>query len=230
MWLGTGMPASVMIVRLGQSGAAQGQKPSDGGRNQQSGHGISDAGTAITHNHSPGSICRRRCLWSARIWFGIFMPDLSIRPARPQDAGLILTLLTELAAFEKLTITLTQEEIAFDFFGLSPRIECEIAFEGDTAVGLTTYYWTYATFRAARRLYVEDLFIRPGFRGRGYGKSLLQYLARKGLAAGAARLEWQVLDWNAPAIAFYRGIGAHPHEGWYTYWLEGNAMKTLGET
>jgi GNAT superfamily N-acetyltransferase len=158
------------------------------------------------------------------------MPDLSIRPARPQDAGLILILLTELAAFEKLTITLTQEEIAFDFFGLSPRIECEIAFEGDTAVGLTTYYWTYATFRAARRLYVEDLFIRPDFRGRGYGKSLLQYLARKGLAAGAARLEWQVLDWNAPAIAFYRGIGAHPHEGWYTYWLEGNAMKTLGET
>lgn len=157
------------------------------------------------------------------------MPDFAIRPARPQDAGLILTLLSELAAFEKLTITLTEEEIAFDFFGLSPRIACEIAFEGDTAVGLATYYWTYATFRAARRLYVEDLFIRPAFRGRGHGKALLQYLARKGLAAGAARLEWQVLDWNAPAIAFYRGIGAHPHEGWYTYWLEQDAMTALGE-
>ena len=143
------------------------------------------------------------------------MPDFAIRPALPQDAGLILTLLTELAAFEKLTLTLTEEEIAF---------------EGDVAVGLTTYYWTYATFRAVRRLYIEDLFIRPDFRGRGYGKSLLQYLARKGLAAGAARLEWQVLAWNAPAISFYQGIGAHPHEGWYTYWLEEDAMKNLGET
>ena len=158
------------------------------------------------------------------------MPALAIRPARLPDAGLLLTLLTELAGFEKLPITLTEEEIAFDFFGLSPRIECEIAFEGDEAVGLATYYWTYATFTASRRLYVEDLFVRPAFRGRGYGKSLLQYLARKGLAAGAARLEWQVLDWNAPAIAFYRGIGAHPHEGWYTYWLEGEALKKLGET
>jgi GNAT superfamily N-acetyltransferase len=163
-------------------------------------------------------------------WFGIVMPAFAIRPARPQDAGLILALLSELAGFEKLPITLTEEEIAFDFFGLSPRIECEIAFEGDVAIGLATYYWTYATFRAARRLYIEDLFIRPDFRGRGYGKSLLQYLARKGLAAGAARLEWQVLDWNAPAIAFYQGIGARPHQGWYTYWLEEHAMKALGET
>ena len=158
------------------------------------------------------------------------MPDFTIRPARAADAALILTLLTELAGYEKLPITLTEEEIAFDFFGLSPRIECEMAFQGDIAVGLATYYWTYATFRAARRLYVEDLFVRPEFRGKGYGKAMLQYLARKGLAAGAARLEWQVLDWNAPAINFYQGIGAHPHEGWYTYWLEEDAMKKLGET
>ena len=158
------------------------------------------------------------------------MSALTIRPALVQDTGLILALLTELAGFEKLPITLTEEEIAFDFFGLSPRVECEIAFEGDVAVGLATYYWTYATFRAARRLYVEDLFVRPAFRGRGYGKALLQYLARRGLAAGAARLEWQVLDWNAPAIAFYRGIGAHPHEGWYTYWLEDDALKAMGES
>jgi GNAT superfamily N-acetyltransferase len=157
------------------------------------------------------------------------MPDFAIRPARPQDASVILNLLTGLASFEKLPITITEEQIASDFFGPSPRIACELAFEGGTAIGLATYYWPYATFRAARRLYIEDLFIRPDFRGRGYGKALLQYLARKGLAAGAARLEWQVLDWNAPAIAFYRDIGAQPHEGWYTYWLEEDAMKTLGE-
>jgi GNAT superfamily N-acetyltransferase len=157
------------------------------------------------------------------------MPVFTIRPARPEDAALILNLLTELASFEKLPITLTEEEIAFDFFGLRPTIECDLAFEGELAVGLVTYYWTYATFRAARRLYIEDLYVRPPFRGRGYGKQLLQYLARKGLAAGAARLEWQVLAWNAPAIAFYQGIGAHPHEGWYTYWLEGEALNKLGD-
>ncbi|HWY61990.1 MAG TPA: GNAT family N-acetyltransferase [Rhizomicrobium sp.] len=158
------------------------------------------------------------------------MSALAIRPARPEDAGLILSLLTELASFEKLPIAITEADIAFDFFGLRPLIECELAFEGQTPVGLVTYYWTYATFRAARRLYLEDLFVRPPFRGRGHGKALLQYLARKGLASGAARLEWQVLDWNAPAIAFYQGIGAHPHEGWYTYWLEGEALKALGES
>jgi GNAT superfamily N-acetyltransferase len=158
------------------------------------------------------------------------MPAFTIRSARPEDAGLILSLLGELAAYEKLPITITEADIAFDFFGLRPLIECDLAFEGRQPAGLVTYYWTYATFRAARRLYLEDLFVRPAFRGRGYGKALLQYLARKGLAAGAARLEWQVLDWNAPAITFYQGIGAHPHEGWYTYWLEGEALKALGES
>jgi GNAT superfamily N-acetyltransferase len=157
------------------------------------------------------------------------MPSFSIRPARPDDARLILDFLTELAAYEKLPITLTEEEIAFDFFGLRPRIECDLAFEDQTPAGIITYYWTYATFRAMRRLYVEDLFVLPAFRGRGYGKAMLRYLAQKGLAAGAARLEWQVLAWNTPSIAFYQSIGAHPHEGWYTYWLEGDAMKNLAD-
>jgi diamine N-acetyltransferase len=158
------------------------------------------------------------------------MASFTIRQARPDDSGLILALLTELAAYEKLPITLSQEEIAFDFFGLRPLIECELGFEDQTPVGIATYYWTYATFRAARRLYVEDLFVLPAFRGRGHGKAMLQHLARKGMAAGAARLEWQVLAWNAPSIAFYQSIGAHPHEGWYTYWLEDEAMKALAGT
>jgi GNAT superfamily N-acetyltransferase len=154
------------------------------------------------------------------------MPALTIRQARPDDTGLILALLTELAAYEKLPITLTQEEIAFDFFGLRPLIECELAFEDAAPAGIATFYWTYATFRATRRLYVEDLFVRPAFRGKGHGKALLQHLARRGLAAGAGRLEWQVLDWNAPAIRFYEGIGARKAP-WLNYWLEGEAMQTL---
>src|ERR1700692_1286729 len=125
------------------------------------------------------------------------MPAFAIRPAGPEDAGLILSLLSELASFEKLPITITQEDIAFDFFGLRPLIECELAFEDETPVGLVTYYWTYAPFRAARRLYLEDLFVLPAWRGKGYGKALLAHLAKKGMAADAARLEWQVLDWNA---------------------------------
>src|SRR5271154_5530949 len=128
------------------------------------------------------------------------MPSFSIRQARPDDANLILTLLSELAAYEKLPITLTEEEIAFDFFGLRPLIECDLAFEDQTPVGIATYYWTYATFRAARRLYVEDLFVLPAFRGRGYGKAMLQYLTKKGLAAGAARLGWQGPAGNTPPL------------------------------
>jgi len=166
---------------------------------------------------------------AAAFFRGFRMPSFTIRQARPDDTRLILALLTELAAYEKLPITLTEEEIAFDFFGLRPLIECDLAFEDQTPIGIATYYWTYATFRAARRLYVEDLFVLPAFRGRGYGKAMLQYLTKKGLAAGAARLEWQVLAWNAPSIAFYQSIGAHPHEGWYTYWLEGEAMQALAE-
>ena len=157
------------------------------------------------------------------------MPHLTIRPAQPDDAGLILVLLSELAAFEKLPLTITIEDIAFDFFGLKPLIECELAFQDQTPIGLVTYYWTYATFRAARRLYLEDLFVLPAFRGRGHGKALLTHLAKKGMAAGAARLEWQVLDWNAPAIGFYEGIGARKAP-WLNYWLEGDALKKLGET
>ena len=155
------------------------------------------------------------------------MADFFIRPARADDAGLILELLSGLAAYEKLPITLTQDQILADFFGARPLIECDLAFEGKTAVGLVTFYWPYATFRAAKRLFVEDLFVLPEFRGRGYGRTLLRHLAAKGLAQGAARLEWQVLDWNAPAIAFYQEIGAHRHDGWDDYWLDGDALHAM---
>ena len=156
------------------------------------------------------------------------MKSFAIRQAGIDDKSLVLALLTELAGYEKLPITLTEEEIAFDFFGLRPLIECELAFEGDVPVGIATYYWTYASFRAARRLYVEDLFVRPSWRGKGYGKALLQHVAKKGMAAGASRLEWQVLDWNAPAIAFYESIGARKAP-WLNYWLEGDALKAMGD-
>jgi GNAT superfamily N-acetyltransferase len=160
------------------------------------------------------------------------MPDFTIRPAAAQDAALVLDLLTELAAYEKLLakFTLTREAILRDFFGADSPVRCELAFENEEAVGIVTWYWTYASFVAARGLYLEDLFVRPAWRGKGYGKALLQYLAAKAVGVGAYRLEWLVLDWNAPAIEFYKGIGARPLEGWYTYRLEGAALQKLGET
>jgi len=154
------------------------------------------------------------------------MHSFTIRAAAPGDANLILMLLTGLADYEKLPITLTEKDIASDFFGPRPVIECDLAFEDNIPVGVATYFWTYATFRATRRLYVEDLFVLPTFRGKGYGKALLQHLARHGTEAGAGRLEWQVLDWNEPAIRFYESIDAHRTQ-WLNFWLEGEAMQRL---
>jgi GNAT superfamily N-acetyltransferase len=161
----------------------------------------------------------------------MFMPAFTIRPAAAEDSALVLTLLTELSRYEKLQhkFTLTEAQIARDFFGPEAKVMCELAFEGETPVGLITWYWTYATFVAARGLYLEDLYVRPAWRGKGYGKALLRYLAAKAVAVGANRLEWLVLDWNAPAIEFYKGIGARQLDGWYTYRLEGDAMQKLGD-
>jgi GNAT superfamily N-acetyltransferase len=155
------------------------------------------------------------------------MPVFAIRPARPEDAAVILGLLTELAFFEKLPISLTEADIVRDFFGPDRAIACDIGFADEAPVALVTYYWCYATFRAARRLFVEDLFVQPAMRGRGYGKALLAHLAAKVIAMGGARLEWEVLNWNERAIALYQRLGANTHDGWTGYRLEGAALAAL---
>ena len=103
-----------------------------------------------------------------------------------------------------------QAAIARDFFGPRKLAQCDLAFEGAEAAGIATYYWTYGSFAAARGLFVEDNFVRPAFRGRGYGKALFRNLAAQGIAAGAVKLEWLVLDWNETAMEFYNRIGARP--------------------
>ncbi len=158
------------------------------------------------------------------------MSAFTLAPARPDQAGLILGLLQQLAAFENLPFTQSEEKIGQDFFGPRPVITCELGFEEDAPVGLVSYYWTYASFRGARCLFVEDLFVAPAHRGKGYGGAMLKRLAAIGLAEGAARLEWDVLKWNTQAICFYRSIGAVQYEGWDNYWLERDAMKALGGT
>jgi len=158
------------------------------------------------------------------------MAELSIRRAGPGDEALILTLLRELADYEKLldVFHVTEEVIRRDYLSPQPLVQCELAFDGDAPVGAMTWYWTYSSFAAKRSIYLEDLFVRKAARGRGHGKALLVHLAKTGAQVGAHRVEWSVLDWNKPSIEFYDSLGARPVQGWYVYRLEGDALRKLG--
>jgi GNAT superfamily N-acetyltransferase len=158
------------------------------------------------------------------------MSGFSIRKARAGDEETIYSLLYGLAEYEKLLFRffVTRETVIRDYLCECPLIHCELAFEGEAPVGGATWFWTYAGFAAARGLYIEDLFVFPAFRGRGYGKALLAHLAKTAAAAGAIRVDWNVLDWNQPSINFYESLGAKPQEGGVYYRLEGEALKKLG--
>ena len=155
---------------------------------------------------------------------------IKIRKAIVGEEGLILTLLRELAEYEKLLTSfhITEDVIRRDYLGEQPLLNCDLALDADEAVGFATWYWTYASFAAARGIFLEDLYVRPKFRGKGHGKALLAHLAREAVAAKAARIEWSVLDWNKPSIEFYEQLGARRHDGWYMYRLENAALKKLG--
>lgn len=154
---------------------------------------------------------------------------LEIRKAQAGDEETILALLHDLAVYEKLThlFKITKDVIARDYLGDHPPAQCDLAFEGARAVGIATWYWTYTSFAAGRGIYLEDLFVRPEFRGRGYGKTLLAHLARTAAASGAIRVEWAVLDWNKPSIEFYEQLGAKAAAGWTYYRLDGEALAKL---
>jgi len=156
----------------------------------------------------------------------IHMSDYSIRAALPADASAIFSLLRELADYEKLLdrFFLTEDDVVRDMFGSA--CHCDLVFQGAAAVGLATWYWTYKTFRARRGLFLEDLYVTPRCRGLGLGKKLLAHLAAKARAEGGF-MEWQVLDWNAPSIAFYESLGARPVKEWLSYRLEGEALESL---
>ena len=156
---------------------------------------------------------------------------LNIRPARPGDEDAIYSLLYGLAEYEKLLwrFHVTRDTVVRDYLCDDPLIHCEIAFEGDTPVGGATWFWTYAGFAAKRGLYIEDLFVFPAFRGRGYGKALLAHLAKFAAQSGAIRIDWNVLDWNRPSIDFYESLGAKPQEGAPYYRLDGEALKKLAQ-
>ena len=160
------------------------------------------------------------------------MSEFTIRQGRSGDEALILQLLVELAEYEKLRekFHINEEVIRRDYLGTEPLLNCDLAFAGNEAVGIATWYWNYSSFAAKRAIYLEDLFVRPMVRGKGYGKALLAHLARTAVAAGARSVDWSVLDWNKPSIEFYDSLGARPVTGWIVYRLEGDALAALGRT
>ena len=155
------------------------------------------------------------------------MSNFVLRTATPDDAPLILEMLRELAIYEKVPeegFHLTQEMVLRDMFGAA--CHCDLAFQDKEAAGIVTWFWTYKSFRGRRGLYVEDLFVNPQFRGRGLGRRFLVELAGRARAVGG-HMEWQVLDWNAPAIAFYESLGARLVPQWVNCRLEGDALEKL---
>ena len=154
------------------------------------------------------------------------MSDFILRPAVAADAPAVVALLRELAAYEKLLDRFSLDEAAVTRDMLGDACRCDLAFSGQQPVGVVTWFWTYKSFGARRGLFVEDMYVRPDFRGRGLGRTLLAHLAAKAHAAGGF-LEWQVLDWNAPSIAFYKSLGAKPVEQWRNYRLEGEGLERL---
>lgn len=156
-----------------------------------------------------------------------------VRPATPDDAELVCALVLELAAYEKAApgaIVTTPEALRTHLDpSAEPRLYGLIAEtpEGETA-GFALFFPIYSTWRASWGLYLEDLFVRPEHRGRGYGFALLRAVAAEAVRRGAQRLDWQVLDWNRLAIDFYERLGAEPMTDWTTMRLSGEALRRLG--
>lgn len=156
--------------------------------------------------------------------------DFTIRPATRDDAALILSFIQALADYENLTheVTATEEALQATLFGAHPGAETLLAFENETPVGFALFFPNYSTFLGKPGIYLEDLFVKPEYRKRGYGKALLLRLARIAVERNCGRFEWAVLDWNRPSIEFYRSLGARPMEDWSIFRLDGERLKALG--
>jgi len=157
--------------------------------------------------------------------------SLSIRPARPGEAGLAFGFVRELAEYEKLTPEVEATEAMIDaaLFGPEPRIFCDFAEWDDAPVGFALWFLNFSTFSGRSGIYLEDLFVRPAFRGRGIGKALMVQLARRCVAQDWARLQWSVLDWNTPSIEFYKSLGGVMMDEWTVVRVSGDALTKLAE-
>lgn len=152
-----------------------------------------------------------------------------IRPANPDDSRAIHDLIRALAEYERLShaAVLDEDRLREHLFGPRPYAEALLAEEAGQVVGFALFFHNYSTFLGRPGLYLEDIFVRAEFRGRGYGKALMAALAKLAVERGCGRMEWSVLDWNRPSIEFYRSLGAIPMDEWTTYRLSGEALTRL---
>lgn len=157
--------------------------------------------------------------------------SVSIRPAEPGEAALVLDFIRKLADYEKLSHEVEAAEADIDraLFGPSPRCHCDIAWWNGEPAGFALWFYNFSTFKGKAGLYLEDLFVEPAMRGRGIGKALLKHLARRCVAEGLARMQWWVLDWNEPSINVYRAMGARPMDEWTVYRVSGAALDRLAQ-
>jgi len=152
-----------------------------------------------------------------------------VRPSTRADAALIVNFIRELAEYEHMLdqVQATPADIEQQLFGPKPAAECVIAELDGRPAGFALFFHNFSTFLAKPGLYLEDLYVRPELRGKGVGKQLLAHLAALALQRGCGRFEWSVLDWNAPAIRFYEGIGAEMMHSWKINRLTGEALTKL---
>ncbi|BAU74913.1 GNAT family N-acetyltransferase [Metapseudomonas furukawaii] len=156
---------------------------------------------------------------------------LSIRPARAEDAQQILDFIIELAIYEKAghEVIASVEDIRRTLFAENAPSRALICLKDDRPIGYAVYFYSYSTWLGRNGIYLEDLYITPDQRGSGAGRRLLREIAREARANDCGRLEWSVLDWNQPAIDFYRSIGALPQDEWVRYRLDGEALQRFAE-
>ena len=158
------------------------------------------------------------------------MERLSFRYAKEKDTALILYFIKELAAYEKMADQVVAAEDNLKEWLFDKRVaEVLFALEDDEEVGFALYFHNFSTFLGRAGIYLEDLYVKPEKRGKGYGKAILKKLAQTAVERGCGRLEWSCLDWNKPSIDFYLSLGAEPMDEWTVYRLSGDTLKRMGE-
>ena len=155
---------------------------------------------------------------------------MKIRPARQDEVGIVLQLIHDLALYEKAPneVEATEKELLETIFVDDARVFCDVVDVNGEIAGMAIWFLNYSTWQGKHGIYLEDLFIKPEFRGKGYGKALLQHLAKVCDERGYGRFQWWVLDWNSPAIEFYKSLGAVAMDEWTVYRVSGDPLKKLG--
>ncbi len=159
------------------------------------------------------------------------MTSFALRDAAPPDVPDVLRLVRGLAEYEKLLheVLMTEADLHVALFGAQPRAYAVLAYADANAVGLALWYYTFSTFRGRSDIFLEDLFVEPAHRGKGIGLALLRNLAQRAVTEKCRRIEWRVLNWNAPSIAFYESLGATTMLDWHVRRLGGKALAALAE-